>query len=791
MTKVCLLLAAGIASLAAQPVSYRKDIAPILNERCVACHQAGNPSGGFIAETVAGIATAARSGLLLDTLTGERPRMPKAGKPLTEKQVTLIRRWVEQGAQDDSTGEPALWWSLHPLPPARPGSVDAFLRAKLKDAGLTPSPEADRRTLIRRLTFDLHGLPPSPGEVDAFVADPNPRAYENLVDRLLQSPRYGERWARHWLDIVHYGDSHGYDKDKPRPNAWPYRDAVIRALNQDMPYPRFVRAQIAGDVLFPDDPHAFALTGFLAAGPWDFVGHQELKEGTTDKNLTRLLDRDDMVATTMSTFVSLTAHCARCHDHKFDPIPQADYYNLQAVFAGIDRADRPYDQDPAVSRQRRALLAEKLATQRKLQPFLDRVEFAASPAITALDIRIQDASLLLAHLGAPKTPAETAEKQQLESRRTADRAARLKLVDALVGPETYAAIAAGQQELAAIDARLAALPPPQLVYSGAAYFNRAGAFRPSLTPRPVHLLNRGSLASPGPLASPAALRCVPGLNAQFPNTDDESQRRAALAHWIADPANVLTWRSIVNRVWHYHFGAGLVDTPSDFGRMGSPPSHPELLDWLAVWFRDEAHGSLKQLHRLLVLSATYRQTSTHRAEPAKLDADNRLLWRMNRTRLDAESVRDSTLAVAGKLDLTMGGPAVRQFGFKDDHSPVYDYAAFDPDAPGAYRRSIYRFLVRSVPDPFMERLDCPDPSLQTPKRTTTLTAIQALAMWNNRFMVRMAEHAAARAAGDADRLGHLVLGRRLSTEEAAYGARHGLANLARVLLNTSEFLFVD
>jgi phage tail protein X len=284
---------------------------------------------------------------------------------------------------------------------------------------------------------------------------------------------------------------------------------------------------------------------------------------------------------------------------------------------------------------------------------------------------------------------------------------------------------------------------------------------------------------------------VPGLNAQFPNTDDESQRRAALAHWIADPANVLTWRSIVNRVWHYHFGAGLVDTPSDFGRMGSPPSHPELLDWLAVWFRDEAHGSLKQLHRLLVLSATYRQTSTHRAEPAKLDADNRLLWRMNRTRLDAESVRDSTLAVAGKLDLTMGGPAVRQFGFKDDHSPVYDYAAFDPDAPGAYRRSIYRFLVRSVPDPFMERLDCPDPSLQTPKRTTTLTAIQALAMWNNRFMVRMAEHAAARAAGDADRLGHLVLGRRLSTEEAAYGARHGLANLARVLLNTSEFLFVD
>lgn len=786
------LVLSGLAGpLAAQPVSYRKDIAPLLNQRCVACHQAGNPSGGFVAETVAGLAEAARTGVLLDTLTGERPRMPKAGKPLTAQQVSLIGRWIEQGAKDDSTSEPNTWWSLRPLPPARPGSVDNFIRSKLKDAGLALSVEADRRMLIRRVTFDLHGLPPTPDQVDAFVADPDPRAYEHLVDRLLASPRYGERWARHWLDVVHYGDSHGYDKDKPRPNAWPYRDAVIRAFNEDMPYPRFARAQVAGDVLLPDDPHAFALTGFLAAGPWDFVGHQELKEGTSDKNLTRLLDRDDMVATTMSTFVSLTAHCARCHDHKFDPIPQADYYNLQAVFAGIDRADRPYDTDPNVSRIRRVLLAEKLAAQRKIQPHLDRVEFATNPEITALDIRIQDASLLIAHLGVPKTPAETAEKQRLETRRTADRTARQKLVDTLVGPETFAAIAAGQKELAAVDARLAALPPPQLVYSGAAFFNRAGAFRPSLTPRPVHILDRGSLSAPGKLAAPGALRCVPGLSANFPETPEEGQRRAALANWIADDGNVLTWRSIVNRVWHYHFGAGLVDSPSDFGRMGSPPSHPELLDWLAVWFRDEAKGSLKQLHRLLVLSDTYRQSSAHRDEPAKLDADNRLLWRMNRLRLDAESVRDATLLVAGKLDLAMGGPSVRQFGFKDDHSPVYDYAAFDPDAPGAYRRSIYRFLVRSAPDPFMERLDCPDPSLLTPKRTTTLTAIQALAMWNNRFMVRMAEHLAARAEGDANRLGRLVLGRSLSKAESDYGARHGLANLARVLLNTNEFLFVD
>ncbi|MFN9262004.1 MAG: DUF1549 domain-containing protein [Acidobacteriota bacterium] len=792
MNKACLLPVLFAASLAAQPVSYRREIAPVLQQRCVACHQSGNPSGGFVAETATGVARSARSGLLLDTLTGERPRMPKAGPPLTAQQVALLRRWVEQGAPDDSTGEPATWWSLRPLPPSRPASIDEFVHAKLQAAGLTPSPDADRRTLIRRLTYDLHGLPPTPEESDAFAADPDPRAYERLVDRLLASPRYGERWARHWLDVVHYGDSHGYDKDKPRPHSWPYRDAVIRAFNEDLSYPRFVRAQLAGDLLYPNDPHAFALTGFLAAGPWDFVGHQELKEGTANKNLTRLLDRDDMVATSISTFVSLTAHCARCHDHKFDPIPQADYYNLQAVFAGIDRADRPYDADPAVSAARRALLNEKLAVQRRLQPHLDRVEFASSPELTALDIRIQDAGLLIAHLGTPKTPAETAEKLRLETRRTADRATRQKLVDTLAGAETLAAIAAGQKELAALDARLAALPAPQLVYSGAAYFPRAGAFRPSLTPRPVHILDRGNLSAPGAPATPGALRCVPGLGATFADPGaDEGPRRAALAAWITADANVLTWRSIVNRVWHYHFGAGLVDTPNDFGRMGSLPSHPELLDWLAVWFRDEAKGSLKQLHRLLVLSATYRQSSAHRDAPARLDAGNRLLWRMNRTRLDAESIRDSVLLAAGKLDLTMGGPAVRQFGFKDDHSPVYDYAAFDPDAPGGYRRSIYRFLVRSAPDPFMERLDCPDPSLLTPKRSTTLTAIQALAMWNNRFMVRMAEHLAARVAGDGDRLGRLVLGRRLATAEASYGARHGLANLARVLLNTNEFLFVD
>ena len=803
----------------AAPVSYKRSVQPILAERCQMCHGPRNPSGKLSVGTVQGLLAGGTSGpalkpgepsasLLISVVSGDKPRMPKFGAPLAKEQIDLIRRWIEEGAHDDSAGSADTWWSLKPLarpavPPGPASPIDAFLLDRLHQAGLTPSPEADRRTLIRRVYFDLHGLPPTPAEIQSFVNDPAPDAYERLVDRLLASERYGERWARHWFDVIHYGESHGYDKDKPRLNAWPYRDYVIRALNADFPYARFVQEQIAGDVLSPDDPQALVATGFLAAGPWDFVGHQELREGTIEKDNTRLLDRDDMVAQTMSTFVSMTAHCARCHDHKFDPIPQQDYYNLQSIFAGVDRADRPFDDDPALHRRRQELLGRKQAIQVRLQPLLDRVEFATSPEIVELDNSIQDASLLIVHMGEPKTASEAEEKKQLETRRTADRKRRQQLVDAIVGPETYAEIDRIKAEFRPIDAALDALPKPRLVYSAASYFQRAGAFRPALQPRPIFVLGRGSVRSPLAPAVPGALTCVGSLKARFevPDSSGEGARRAALAHWITDPNNMLTWRSIVNRVWQYHFGTGIVDSANDFGRMGSKPSHPELLDWLAVWFRDDAQGSLKRLHRLIVTSAAYRQSSAHRDEPAKVDGENRLLWRMNRTRLDAEAIRDSMLAVAGKLDLTIGGPSVQMFYFKDDHSPVYDYARFDPDSPGAYRRSIYRFIVRSVPDPFQERLDCPDPSVLTPKRSTTITAIQALALWNNPFVLRMSEHFAARLAAAGDPATevreaiHLALGRDATPAEverySVYLAKHGLANFCRVLFNTNEFAFVD
>jgi mono/diheme cytochrome c family protein len=363
-------LAAPMAATAADEGDFRAHVAPILASRCVRCHGEQTPKGGLSLATARGLRAGGDGGeavvpgrpeesLLLEMIAGRPPEMPRGGDPLSAEQVAGIRRWIEQGAPwpeglvlRAAGAEKGPWWSLQPL--VRPEvprvkepawvrtPVDAFVRRRLEDAGLAPSPEADRRTLIRRLCFDLHGLPPTPGEVAAFLDDDAPDAYERLVDRLLASPRHGERWGRHWLDVVHYGDTHGYDKDKRRDNAWPYRDYVIGALNEDRPYARFIREQIAGDVLSPGDPEAAIATGFVAAGPWDFVGHTELREGTVDKAKARLNDRDDMLANTMSTFVSLTVHCARCHDHKFDPIPQADYYRLQAVFAGVERGDRPY-----------------------------------------------------------------------------------------------------------------------------------------------------------------------------------------------------------------------------------------------------------------------------------------------------------------------------------------------------------------------------------------------------------------------------------------------------------------
>jgi Protein of unknown function (DUF1553)/Protein of unknown function (DUF1549)/Planctomycete cytochrome C len=743
---------------------FESKIRPVLVERCHECHSAESkkPRGGLRVDSRAGIRAGGDSGpavvpgdldasVLYQAISragGVSPMPPKGELPATV--VADFRRWIEMGAPDpressgtataSSTRESGDWWSLRPIKrPAVPRissapaawartPIDAFILAKLAEHGLEPAPEADRRSLIRRLSFDLLGLPPTPEEIARFEDDPAPDAYERLVDRVLASPHYGERQARRWMDLVHFAETHGQDQDRIRPNAWPYRDYLVGSFNGDTPYARFVQEQVAADALFADESRLAVAQGMLAAGPWDESSLRDIRDDSIDRLIGYYIDRDDMVSTVMSTFVSATVHCARCHDHKFDPISQDDYYGLQAVFAGVDKAERGYDADPALDRIRRGLKAElKAALQQK---------------------------------------SELAPWLQVE---------------------------------------LAALPPPSLVYAAASDFLPDASHVPPGSPRPVHVLRRGDIHQPGKPAVPGSLSCVNGLPARFAVKpgDDESARRAALALWLTDPSNPLTWRSIVNRAWLDHFGQGLVTTPNDFGRMGAVPSHSELLDWLAMSLLDSG-GSLKELNRRIVTSGVYRQSSRHQGSIAALDGDNRWLWRQNRRRLDAECVHDAILAVAGRLDFSMGGPSVQQFTLAPGvHvTPVVDYTRYDWNSAGALRRSVYRFLFRTLPDPFFEAFDCADASQLTAMRTESTTPLQALELLNNPFVLRQCQVFAGRLERTSpcliERVAlacELAWGRAPSSEVAAelaaYAERHGLANLCRLIFNSNEFMYVN
>jgi mono/diheme cytochrome c family protein len=987
-------------------VSFDRDVQPIFSRACIRCHGATEKKGGLGLSDREAAFGELDSGLqaivpgkpeeseLLRRIASDDPseRMPASGEPLSADEISAIRRWIEQGAE---------WpqhWAYRPLVrPQLPDSaklasvdwaqtpIDLFILQRLEQHGLAPSPPADKRAWLRRVSFDLIGLPPTPEELAAFLEDESPEAFERVVDRLLASPHYGERWARHWMDVVHYAETHGHDQDRPRPHAWPYRDYLIRAFNDDKPYARFVEEQVAGDALYPGDPWALVATGFLATGPWDESSLRDIREDSIDREIGRYLDRDDIVTTVISTFASATVHCARCHDHKFDPITQSDYYSLQAVFAATGKGNRAYDSDPEVA-TRRLELQERIAALPKLREQLDpsllthelraevaaweekaaaaasqwvvlqpeefksehgavltkqpdgsllsggprpesevytiiasttlsrvtgiRLEVLTDPSLPmngpgrqengnlhlneftltaapggdlsqatpvelanpkadfdqegwtigkAIDGNADSAWGVFPEVGKPhlavfelKSPIEndggaafTFRLKQTHGRghligrprlSVTSAAAPLPLDAQALPGEVAAALSVPREQrddaqratLAAhylqekLAAELASLPPPQLVYCGSNEFQPDGAFKPAPGPRPIHVLHRGEISQPGEPAAPGALACIEGLDAHFAPADssNDGQRRAALARWLSDARNVLTWRSIVNRLWHYHFGRGLSDTPNDFGRMGSPPTHPELLDWLAVELR-ESGGSLKHIQRLIVTSAVYRQASNaecgmRNAEstssippsplriPHLVDSDNRLLWRMNRTRLDAESVRDAALLASGMLDRTMGGPSVKQFIESPGvHvTPNVDYRNFDVNDPANHRRSVYRFVFRTLPDPFLETLDCPDASQLTAKRTESVSALQALAMLNNPFMVRQSEHLAERLARERpdlpqqiDRLYELVLNRRPRESESAafadYAQKHGLANACRLLLNSSEFMFVD
>ncbi len=987
MRSLCLIIACSTPAFA---VDFVREVRPIFEQHCYECHGANKQKNDYrldiksIALTGGEehapniIAGKSAESPLFRFVSGvdEKIAMPPKTK-LSSAEIDTLKRWIDEGAVwpegvDVAKVEDRLdWWSFKPLSEgqrAKGKGIDAFIREKLVEKGLKPAPRADARTLIRRLYFDLTGLPPAPSDMSDWSGLSDKR-YEALVDRLLASPRYGERWARHWLDLVHYGETHGYDKDKPRMNAWPYRDYVIRAFNNDKPYTRFIEEQIAGDALYPGTTDGITALGFIAAGPWDLIGHAEVPETKLDGKIARHLDRDDMVQNAIGTFCSLTVQCAQCHYHKFDPISQEDYYSLQAVFAAVDRTDVSYYPDDAsmqrfvtLDKQRTALAAsiaaleeplkkqagEKYAALTKridgaadkasstnpnakpdfgyhssispqqdvvkwvlvdlgrtveiervvLKPCYDdfgkigggfgfpvrfKIEASDDPEfkigvtliwrkhdatfmndfknpgltpfetntagddgvkgryvrVTAVKLapRMNDYILALAEMqvfddkngknlaeGRPVTALDSIEatprwrKANLtdgiapEARTQEDKQKLISERDALLlaaaDETTRSKLSASKKQLSTIAADIAKLPAPGKVYAGSIHTG-SGAFAGTGAnggkPRVIQVLKRGDIKQPAKEVGPRSVKALSELfHVPFTVTgENESARRAALAHWITDQNNPLTWRSIVNRVWQHHFGRGLVDTASDFGRMGGQPSHPELLDWLAVTFRDDFSGSLKKLHKLIVMSETYRQTSAASPEASRSDAANVWVSHQTRRKLDAESIRDSILAVSGKLDLTMGGPSFQDFIIeKPQHSPHYEYTLHDPEDSKSWRRSIYRFIVRSQQQPFMTVMDCADPSMRVDKRNESLSPLQALAMMNNGLTVAMARHFSERMTKETQgleaqtkRAFTLAMSRDPKTDELVplidYAKQEGLENTCRVILNLNEFSFVD
>jgi hypothetical protein len=648
--------------------------------------------------------------------------------------------------------------------------IDRFILARLEKEGLRPSPEADALTLVRRMTFDLTGLPPTPEEVDEFVKASSAKpqaAYEELVDRLLASPHYGERWGRHWLDLARYADSNGYEFDELRPDAWRYRDYVIRSLNADKPFDRFAKEQLAGDELWPDDPQALVATGFNLLGP-DMTD-------SADQKQRRLNTLNDMTDTAGLVFMGLTVACARCHDHKFEPIPIEDYYRFQAFFAPAKfRSDLPV----GTPEQKAAFQKAKAEYDALVKPVLDDIAKLEEPYRQKL-YKERVAKLADAARDALNTPAEKRTPAQQE---LVEQSARFLVVPAdAVAKALSEADKARHQELQAklksFDSRKPTPLPTAMGLSGG----------PAVK---TFVLDRGELKNPGDEVRPGYPTAL--------TTEKSAGTRAALAEWLTKPGHPLTARVIVNRLWQHHFGRGLVATPSDFGLRGSDPTHPELLDWLALELIDGG-WSLKRIHRLMLTSATYRQASAGRRSP-EADPDNLLLWRMNRQRLEGEAVRDALLAVSGRLSYKMGGPGVMP-PLPADAGTVKGWTV-SPDKSDHVRRSVYVLARRNLRFAFLEAFDLPDSNLSCPRRERSTTAPQALALLNSQDVVEAAKATAARvkAAGGSDdeqvtRTFRLILGRPPSVTEAQ-AAREFLkqsppSELCRALMNVNEFAYVD
>jgi hypothetical protein len=707
---------------------FEREIAPILAKRCLECHNARDASGKLVllsAETAQAGGESGRvivpgkpdeSFLIQRVEAGEMPP-PRRGKPQTlpPSEQALLRAWIAGGAtwpagrkldlfeatNDIRAGRD--WWSLQPIERAaesQTNGVDDFIRKRLGAAQMEPAPAAEKSVLIRRLYDDLIGLPPTFEQIQAFVADANPQAYENVVDELLASPHFGERQARHWLDLVRFAETCGYERDQVKPFAWKYRDWVVNSFNADKPFDRFVLEQLAGDELPDRSEETVIATGFLMLGTWN--------DEPNDPQEYKYERLEDLVHATSSVFLGLTVKCARCHDHKFDPVAQEDYYRMASAFWPGPIEPRERDHIGGVTKD---------------------------------------------ELGFPEILGWTDVRRD---------------------------------------------PPP------------------------LHLLKKGDPRHPQGVVEPAHLSLLPVLARPLqppPENAKTTQRRLQLAQWIVDPANPLTARVIVNRLWQHHFGQGLVRSPNDFGFNGLKPTHPELLDRLAADLIE--HGwKLKRLHKLMVMSQTYRQASVHprQGEYSERDAGNTLWWRAERRRRDAESLRDAMLAVSGEIDLRLGGPS-----FKPSISPEAleglskkSAAWQESTSEEQRRRSLYIFSQRSLLPPLMTAFDFPDTTAPCAQRDDTTVAPQALALLNGRFVqersAALARRVQASATSDDDAIktawryavarlpndDELALATKYLVDQEAYFTPRGpearflaLASLCQVLLNTNEFLYVD
>jgi len=840
-------------------VTFTDHIRPIMERSCWNCHgeaaqlseldlstRDGALEGGTRGPAI--VPGRADDSRLFQMVAGlDQPAMPMTGAPLSDTEIAAVRTWINDGAHWDTGGATAAaaalsalenselpagardyWAFKQPVQTEVPTSenyehpVDRFLDAARREAGVTAGPKADPLTRLRRAYIDLTGLPPTLEQIDEFLADTERGAWERLIERLLASPHYGERWGRHWMDIARYADSTGFEQDYVRPNAWRYRDYVINAFNKDKPYSQFLKEQIAGDELDHVTDETRIATGFLRAGPRVQFREKDNPERRHDY-------LDDVLATVGRGVLGMTIHCARCHDHKFDPILQKDYYSLQASIFGYVEIDYPLLDRAGVLEYR----AANAKLDKRVEPLQAQINAIEEPHRDQLKLELIQERFPENVQRAAMTPEgeRTAGEQLLAAQVLSINPPQQKVIAALTAEEAARRTVLVDQVEALEEQRPLEPPMAEIVTDGDYRFapdgpgdeiigcpecrippEEPGTFlheegKDDYKAPPNYFLIRGDPFSPGSQMSPGFLTVATYGNpaTEIPRPAGRtSGRRLALAEWITSRNNPLTARVAVNRIWHHHFGRGIVRTLDNLGKMGDLPTHPELLDWLSVEFMERG-WSVKEMHRLLMTSEAYQMVSSYRSAPnSEADPDNRLQWHYQAQRLEAEALRDSIMTVSGGIDLTVGGEPIFPFIPEEILAASQGKGYWDnqPDGPDVWRRSVYVFRRRSLGFPFFDTFDLPDQNQTAAARNVSTVPTQALTLMNNGFVLSQAALFAERlereAPGDLDRQVDLAyrmaLTRPPTTEESTVAkvlvTEQSLVDLTHVMLNLNEFLYL-